>query len=93
MSKIQSSIKLSKICHAIITDYKTLLCTTQEGGPKVTEGAPYFRYIGAWGPHIYCKIRAGGPHLRVGPIFYDTGAPSGPFLVAELAMWDEPKQS
>ena len=45
----------------------------QEGGPKVTEGAPYFRYIGTWGPHIYCKIRAGRLHLKGPPIFYDTG--------------------
>ena len=71
ISKIQ--IMSSKICHAIITEYKVLLCTPQERGPKVTEGAPFFHYIGAWGPHIYCKIRAGGPHLRGAPIFYDTG--------------------
>ena len=82
MSKIQSSKKSSKICHGIITDYKALLCTPQEGGHKVTEGSPYFRYIGAWGPHVYCKIRAGGSHSRVGPIYCDTGAPSGPFLVS-----------
>ena len=79
--KIQ--IMSSKIFHAIITHCKALLCTPQEGGPKVTEGDPYFRYIGAWGPHIYCKIRAGGPHLRGAPIFYDTS--SG--YVTDVSKW------
>ena len=51
---------------AIITDYKALLCTPQEGGPKVTEGAPYFRYVGAWGPHIYCKMRSMGAPFKGG---------------------------
>ena len=54
------------------TDYNALLCTPQ-GGLKVMEGPSYFRYIGAWGPQIYCKIRAWRPHLRGPPIFYDTG--------------------
>ena len=79
ISKIQSSKESSKICHAIITDYKALLCTPQEGAPKVTEGAPYFHYIGAWGPLIYCKIGPGGPHLRGDPINYDSGTGSKAF--------------
>ena len=62
----------SKICHAIITDYKALLCTRQQGGPKVTEGAPYFHCIGTWGPHNYCKIRAGGDPFKGGPRFFMT---------------------
>ena len=61
-----------KFAMALLLNYKALLGTPQEGGPKVTEGAPYFRYIVAWEPHIYRKIRAGGPHLRWPPIFYDT---------------------
>ena len=45
----------------IITDYyKALLCTLQEGGLKVKEAAPYFCYIGAWGPIFTVRIRAGG---------------------------------
>ena len=38
-----------KFAMALLLNYKSLLCTPQERGPKVTEGAPYFPYIGAWG--------------------------------------------
>ena len=42
-----------EICHFLpyFTEYKVLVCTPQ-GNLKVTEGAPYFHYIGAWGPHL-----------------------------------------
>ncbi len=58
-------------CHCNLPFFAIIMHS--QGGLKVTEGAPYFRYIGAWGPQIYCKIRALGPHLMGALILYDTG--------------------
>ena len=54
------------------TDYKALLSTLQEGGLKVTDGAPYFHYIKDWAGAPIFTVTFQGGRGREGPIFYDT---------------------